>query len=142
MTLKHVVLPAPLGPMRPRISPSLMWNETSFSATTPPKRSVTSSTSSSRRADAPGPVESTWVSVAGVVSGMCGPLLQGLDLLFGLDRPDGPAWRQQALRPEDRQGHQCQAEDQVALLGQEPELLGQPGQQEGRRDDAPAVALA
>src|SRR6476469_1180990 len=46
MTLKQVVLPAPLGPMRPRISPVLMWNETPSSAVTPPNLRVTSSTSS------------------------------------------------------------------------------------------------
>src|SRR5919206_64420 len=47
MTLKHVVLPAPFGPIRPRISPLYRLKLTSLSATTPPNRSVTWSTSSS-----------------------------------------------------------------------------------------------
>src|SRR5215470_15186454 len=47
MALKQVVLPAPFGPIRPKISPRYNENATWSSATTPPKRSVTSSTSSS-----------------------------------------------------------------------------------------------
>src|SRR5258706_7474119 len=42
MALKHVVLPAPFGPMRPKIWPVSIENETASSATTPPKRIVTS----------------------------------------------------------------------------------------------------
>src|SRR5690554_1559231 len=38
--LKRVVLPAPLGPMRPRISDGLSDRETLSTATTPPKRTV------------------------------------------------------------------------------------------------------
>ena len=47
ITLKAVVFPAPLGPIRPTISPSPTSNETSSSATMPPKRRVTFSTESS-----------------------------------------------------------------------------------------------
>jgi len=36
MQLKQVVLPEPLGPMRPRISPGLTSKETAFSAVKPP----------------------------------------------------------------------------------------------------------
>ena len=36
-----VVLPAPFGPIRPTTSPGLTSNDTSFTATTPPKRTVT-----------------------------------------------------------------------------------------------------
>src|SRR5687767_4741218 len=36
MQLKHVVLPEPFGPMRPRISPSFTSKETLFSAVKPP----------------------------------------------------------------------------------------------------------
>src|SRR6478672_6972352 len=70
MTLKHVVLPAPLGPMRPRISPLLMWKLTSLRATTPPKRRVTSSTSSSRSpSDTTGtPMSSGAMSTSGLIS--------------------------------------------------------------------------
>ncbi len=42
ITLKQVVLPAPFGPISPRISPRLISKETESSATRPPKRSVTS----------------------------------------------------------------------------------------------------
>ncbi len=46
MTSNKVVLPAPLGPMNPRISAWRTLNDTSFSALTPPKRFDTSLTSS------------------------------------------------------------------------------------------------
>src|SRR5437773_9675064 len=48
--LKQVVLPDPLGPMSPRISPSLTSKETALSAVKPPKRLVRRSTESTRRA--------------------------------------------------------------------------------------------
>src|SRR4051794_32813442 len=47
ITLNAVVLPAPFGPISPTISPSPTSNETSSSATIPPKRRVTCFTSSS-----------------------------------------------------------------------------------------------
>src|SRR3984893_9176823 len=46
MTVKSVVLPAPLGPMMPRISPGAARRLTSFTAVRPPKRLVTASSSS------------------------------------------------------------------------------------------------
>ena len=51
-TSKSVVLPAPFGPSRPRISPSRTSNETPSSATTPPNRFDTSCTVS--RTPSPG----------------------------------------------------------------------------------------
>src|SRR5438309_12036933 len=47
MQLKSVVLPAPLGPMRPTISPGSTASEISLLASRPPKRFVTASTLSS-----------------------------------------------------------------------------------------------
>src|SRR6202171_3755653 len=47
MTLKRVVLPAPLGPIRATTSPAPTEKETPSSATTPPKRTLSSRTSSS-----------------------------------------------------------------------------------------------
>ena len=44
--LNTVLLPAPLGPIRPRISPPRSVNEMSFTATSPPKRFCRPSTSS------------------------------------------------------------------------------------------------
>jgi hypothetical protein len=41
MTLSSVVLPEPLGPISPTISPRSSLNETSTSASTPPKRLLT-----------------------------------------------------------------------------------------------------
>src|SRR3954447_12004436 len=46
-TLNNVVLPAPLGPMTPTTSPEPTDAETRSSAVSPPKRTVTSCTSSS-----------------------------------------------------------------------------------------------
>jgi hypothetical protein len=46
--LNKVVLPAPLGPMSPTISPSWTAREKSSTATNPPKDKVTFSTSSAR----------------------------------------------------------------------------------------------
>src|SRR6476620_2814875 len=108
MTLKQVVLPAPLGPMRPRISPSLMWKLTSFRATTPPKRRVTLSTSSRRRPARVGAAvaaAAVVVLVSGVLSGIGRTLLECLDLLLDLGRPHRASGGQQPLRTEDRQGH-------------------------------------
>src|SRR6267378_1905823 len=47
ITLTRVVLPAPLGPMRPWIAPSSTSSDTPSTACTPPKWRVTSSSRSS-----------------------------------------------------------------------------------------------
>src|SRR6476660_1192343 len=159
MTLKQVVLPAPLGPIRPRISPVLMWNETPSRALTPPKRRVTSSTSSilpggssaissTRMSTEVSGTDSTASSLggpslrsaAGVDSDIDRSFLDDLGLLGGTGS-HGPPRRQQALRAEDGQCHQGDAEEQEPAVGQEPELLGGPGEQGRRHDHAPAVAL-
>src|SRR5262245_4636411 len=54
--LKHVVLPEPLGPMSPRISPAFTSNETPLSAVKSPKRLVsrlTVSTENGRGSEPP-----------------------------------------------------------------------------------------
>ena len=51
MTLKKVVLPAPLGPIKPTIDPFGTCKPTESKACTPPKRLETSVTSSSKGAD-------------------------------------------------------------------------------------------
>src|SRR5712691_7081477 len=51
MRLKTVLLPEPLGPMRPRISPSATWNETLLTAVKPPKLFVSCSTFSKSRCE-------------------------------------------------------------------------------------------
>src|SRR5690349_901200 len=111
MTLKHVVLPAPFGPISPRISPFLMSKLTWSRAVRPPKRIVTSSTSSSA-----------------CVSDMAALRRLALELLdLRLDPLDasGPARRQQALRPPDRERHQRDPEQQVAVVAHPTEALGQ-----------------
>src|SRR5436309_120986 len=50
MTLNRVVLPAPLGPMRPVTRPGSAERSTSWRAITPPKRTLTSSTDRSDNA--------------------------------------------------------------------------------------------
>src|SRR5690242_11838423 len=106
MALKQVVLPAPFGPIRPRISPSLMSKETWSRAVRPPNRRVASSTSSIGRL-ATCPVGEV---VGEVVSDIAGTFqlafLQRFDLDLGLLDPPGPSGRQQTLRPPDRQGRQ------------------------------------
>jgi hypothetical protein len=62
MQLKSVVLPEPLGPMRPWILPAANDKEQRFAAVTPPKRLVTSSIS--RIAAAEGMSDGTWQPVA------------------------------------------------------------------------------
>ena len=52
MTLNSVVLPAPLGPMSPVTAPASTRRDTSVSAATPPKRTLTRSTSSAGAAPA------------------------------------------------------------------------------------------
>src|SRR6476469_1290411 len=98
MALKQVVLPAPFGPIRPRISPSLMSKETWSRATSPPNRSVASSTSRSA-------LRVSVVADVVVVSGIAGILqlafLQGFDLCLRLSRAASPSGRQQALGPPD-----------------------------------------
>src|SRR5713226_10229710 len=49
MTLSSVVLPAPLGPIRPCTSPAETWTAAPSSARTPPKLRSSSSTESSTR---------------------------------------------------------------------------------------------
>src|SRR5262245_23006243 len=109
MALKQVVLPAPLGPMSPRISPSYRVSETWSSATTPPKRSVTLSTSSSGvRPSAVAGVPSPPTSIASVVSLTDSHLLAAcLELLRAA--AVGP----DTLRPEDHHDDQQAAEDEV-----------------------------
>src|SRR6478736_2067041 len=108
MALKQVVLPAPFGPMSPRISPRRISNDTPSRATTPPNRSVTSSRESSTSSVAAG------VSAGPVVwvSDMCSPLLELLELFVGLPGTDGPLRRQESLRSEVGQHDQQDAEDQ------------------------------
>src|SRR5688500_2412041 len=65
MTLKSVVLPAPLGPIRPKISPCATESETSSSAVNPPKRFVMPRTSSNASAGDIGTFRSGRLAPAG-----------------------------------------------------------------------------
>src|SRR5882672_5886697 len=97
IALKAVVLPAPLGPMRPRISPSYRVKLTSSSATTPPKRSVTFLTSS--RALRVG---------SGTDDRLLLPVLE-----FGGPGPVGP----ETLGPEDHHHDEDDTEDEDPQAG-------------------------
>src|SRR5665647_577906 len=141
MTLKHVVLPAPLGPMSPRISPSLMWKLTWSRATTPPKRKVTLSTSRIRVLTLC--VGSTSGVRLSVMSGIAGrPLFECFQLLVGLFGTNGAPRGDQTLRAEDGQHHQRQAEDKHPPLLELAEAFREIGYDDCSQDDPLAVACA
>ena len=73
MTLNAVVLPAPFGPISPTISPASAVKETASSATMPPKRFETLSTSRRGKSaipygEAPGSVRVDSAQPSGTVS--------------------------------------------------------------------------
>src|SRR5947207_721720 len=74
MTLNNVVLPAPLGPMRPVTRPGSAVRSTSCRAITPPKRTLTSSTDRSDNA-----VHLLGDLVAGDAGVVCGPSAEPVD---------------------------------------------------------------
>src|SRR5215211_4449498 len=117
ITLKAVVLPAPFGPISPKIWPRSMAKLTWSRATRPPKRMVR--LSSSRIGSA---------------------MLDGLPPVFQLGRP--PPVRDDALRTEDHHDHQRRTEDEDAVLGEATEALGQVADQHGADDGAGEVAGA
>src|SRR6478752_3636920 len=126
MTLKQVVLPAPLGPIRPRISPSSMWKLTSSRAVSPPNRRVTASRLSTG-------------------SGMGGPFLdlalfERVDLLLEMAGPDGSSRRQHALWAVDREQHQGESEHEHAVLLEPTEALREIGDDGSPHHHAPPVA--
>src|SRR3954471_7030334 len=100
MALKHVVFPAPFGPIRPKICPGSMSRLTWSSAVRPPKRMVSSRNERS-------------------ASGMLGLLASILELV------GPPTVRHDALRPEDHHDHEGGAEHEHPVLGEAPEALGQ-----------------
>src|SRR5215207_6797842 len=153
MTLKHVVLPAPFGPIRPRISPRLMEKWTSLSATTPPKRSVTWSISRSVSPSGPtSMLSASWSEVSGatvtgasaavpswmVWSGIgCG--LLGFDLSV-LEFSGSASARHQSLRSQDHHHDEGDAEGERTPLLELTEALRQVGEQEGSEEHADHVA--
>src|SRR3954467_10243926 len=124
MALKQVVLPAPFGPIRPKISPLRRLKLTSLSATTPPKRSVTLSTSSrtslscqAERFSSSLPVgmaRSMGRALAASSScgvSMCGSLNGSHLLLAVLELHRATPARDQALRAEDHDHDDHRTED-------------------------------
>src|SRR3569833_1316184 len=125
ITLKQVGLPAPLGPMRPRISPLYNLKLTSLRATTPPNRRVTSSTSRSTSSE------------------VCsGDDIDGGLLLPVVQLPGSAPARDQALRAQDHDHDERETDQQRAVVLEDPEPLGQVGQQNGAQRDAGDVAGA
>ena len=113
--LKNVVLPAPLGPMIETIERSGIANETSLTATRPPKIFDTDSVSSSVVAPAP-PVAAgadAGVLMAGarvdVGLGLRADRVARADALGQLDRASSLG--QQALRAQDHDEQDEEAED-------------------------------
>src|ERR1700693_3605510 len=97
MQLKSVVLPAPLGPMRPTISRGSMVSDTSWLATRPPKRLVHDVTSSS-----------------GVIGSALGASALGRLGRRAADQSPGPArprQREQPVGPAARDEHDDGAVD-------------------------------
>src|SRR5207244_1591579 len=106
--LKNVVLPAPFGPIRPWISPEATVRWTSWSARRPPKRFVSPLTS--RRGSGEG---------IGALQALGAPQVQArqaLGALGALQLDAASAARDQTLRPEDHDGDEHGAEDEVAVL--------------------------
>src|SRR5262249_55904041 len=115
MALKQVVLPAPLGPMRPKIWPGSMSKETASSAVRPPKRMVRPSTESSGSAN-----------------------FHRLAPVFQFR--GSPPVRDEALRPEDHHHYEGGAEHEHAVLRKASEALGQVADHDGADDGAGEVA--
>src|SRR5215204_3562939 len=99
MALKHVVLPAPLGPMRPKISPCSMTKLTLSRATRPPNRFVRPS----RRRTS--------------------PMLHRLPTVLQFRRP--ALVGDESLRPEDHHDDKGRPEHEHPVLREAPEPLGQ-----------------
>src|SRR6478735_2002427 len=97
--LNNVVLPAPLGPMTPTISPSPMATLTSRLACTPPKRIDSSRVSSTDIVD----LHLLQAAVVAVEAMAGHPALHGADLLAD---PAGEADQvdQQEQRPDHQRG--------------------------------------
>src|SRR5438445_8570106 len=99
MMLKVVVLPAPLGPMRPTISHSPARSVTSLAACTPPKRMEQPRVSSTDIGH-PHLALAVLVDVEPLAPQ---PTLEGPDLLADASRMGGEG-EQQQQRPDDQGG--------------------------------------
>src|SRR5687768_13129559 len=120
---------------------------TSLSATTPPKRRVTWSTSSRTSPTAPdcSRAMTSWSEVSSSTSapsiscsGICGSLLGLVSSVF--DLCGSSSARHQALGSEHHHQHQRQPEGEGTPLLELTEPLGEVGQQEGTDEDADDVA--
>src|SRR3954452_14468470 len=139
--LNSDVLPAPFGPMTARIWPRYNRIETSLRLTTPPKRSVTCSTSYT--------ISEVGVPVAALAGrsvvvmshalrsrhrGHLGTRRRIQPFEFGL----APSRREQAGRPEDHHRQDAGAGPHLRVVGRDLGLedLRQPGQDRGARHGA------
>src|SRR5439155_7180375 len=127
MTLNNVVLPAPLGPMRPVTRPGSAVRSTSCRAITPPKRTLTSSTDRSDNA-----VHLLGDLVAGDAGVVCGPSAEPVD------RPADLA-HDPVRAAGDRHGSQAGAQERDVLdadvLGDDVEARAQQHAAEKRTGD-------
>src|SRR5689334_2954358 len=114
-----------------------MSKDTESRAVTPPKRIVTSSTSSRALAKV-----RPAAPPAGWGSDIDGLPFELLDLGLGAQRPSGTPRRQDALRPEGHDHHERDPEDQQPPVAEASEALGQIGDQHSAEEGAPPVARA
>src|SRR4051794_13350168 len=124
MTLKQVVLPAPLGPIKPRISPGWMSKCTSLSAVSPPNCMVTWSISS-KPCWSMGASFHVWVAL--------GDISERVELV-GFSTAGAQLARDQTGRAEDHHDHQQDAEDEVAPRVDEPQPFGEVADQHRSAD--------
>src|SRR5690606_24816058 len=119
MALKQVVLPAPFGPIKPRISPLWMVKDTSSRATTPPKRSVAWSTSSKGTRGAAAAASAAWgwptPRAVSLSNGHLPPAICELRRAASV--------RDQPLRPEDHH------DDQHGAKEHDPDLVQLPAEE-------------
>src|SRR5262245_51951951 len=120
MTLKTVVFPAPLGPIRPYSCPGSTRKDTSLTAIRPPKRIVTPE--SSRRAIRPS-----------LAAGR-----RGVDAeapAFRKERQE-LAMAEDSLRPHDHEHDEEKGKEDHAVLRELPKALGQADVEHGAEDRA------
>src|SRR5690349_2096193 len=142
--LKNVVLPAPLGPIRPVITPRWISRWSTSTAVRPPKvRRIPSATTIGSGFFAPGSWGTSWraaraadtstrgvaVVAVAVVAGLSWPALSVLSTLSAGIESQLPSVPEDSLRSEDHQQHQREPHED------EPHQAGLVAVHDRRRDD-------
>src|SRR5256885_7436002 len=140
MTLNIVVLPAPLGPMSAVTVPGSTANCAPLTAVTPPKRTVTSSTSSKAAPSASGELRSGWATDSHLLA-YAGKLLwlhprafsRGRRIATLVQPENGPTGQEEeADQPvgEAPDDDRAQSDDHEGVLRDRLRRLGQDHQEE------------